>query len=53
MGGLAASDRNIQYSIFCSEKKDGETPIMRNPQMVGRELVKVNSFGVRTTWEAM
>ena len=26
---------------------------MRNPEMVNRELPKVNKFGVRTTWEAM
>ena len=26
---------------------------MRNPEMVNRELTKVNTFGVRTTWEAM
>ena len=26
---------------------------MRHPKMVNRELAKVNSFGVRTTWEAM
>ena len=26
---------------------------MRNPEMVNRELAKVNKFGVRTTWEAM
>lgn len=53
MGGITASDNNIQYSIFCSEKQPGETPIMRNPIMVNRELTKVNSFGVRTVWEAI
>ena len=51
--GITASDIGIQYSVFCSEKKAGETPIMRNPEMVNRELTKVNTFGVRTTWEAM
>jgi long-chain acyl-CoA synthetase len=51
--GITCSDVGIQYSVFCSEKKEGETPIMRNPEMVNRELAKVNKFGVRTTWEAM
>ena len=51
--GITCSDVGIQYSVFCSEKKEGETPIMRNPEMVNRELAKVNRFGVRTTWEAM
>ena len=51
--GITSSDNEIQYSVFCSEKKEGETPIMRNPEMVNRELPKVNKFGVRTTWEAM
>ena len=51
--GITCSDVGIQYSVFCSEKKEGETPIMRNPEMVRRELAKVNKFGVRTTWEAM
>ena len=51
--GITCSDIGIQYSVFCSEKKAGETPIMRNPEMVNRELAKVNRFGVRTTWEAM
>ena len=51
--GILASDTNIQYSVFCGEKKEGETQVMRNPRMVNRELQKVNKFGVRTTWEAM
>ena len=51
--GIACSDVGIQYSVFCSEKKEGETPIMRHPGMVNRDLQKVNRFGVRTTWEAM
>ena len=51
--GIACSDVGIQYSVFCSEEKKGETPIMRHPAMVNRELTKVNKFGVRTTWEAM
>ena len=51
--GIACSDTGIQYSVFCSEKKDRETPIMRHPLMVNKELPKVNKFGVRTTWEAM
>ena len=51
--GIACSDIGIQYSVFCSEKKPGETPIMRHPAMANRELQKVNRFGVRTTWEAM
>ena len=51
--GIACSDVGIQYSVFCSEKKAGETPIMRHPAMANRELQKVNRFGVRTTWEAM
>ena len=51
--GITCSDVGIQYSVFCSEEKKGETPIMRNPEMVNRELPKVNKFGVRTTWEAM
>ncbi len=51
--GITCSDHDIQYSVFCSEKKEGETPIMRHPSMVKKELQKVNSFGVRTTWEAM
>ena len=51
--GIACSDVGIQYSVFCSEKKEGETPIMRHPLMVNKELPKVNKFGVRTTWEAM
>ena len=51
--GIACSDEGIQYSVFCSEKKNGETPIMRHPDMVNKELQKVNKFGVRTTWEAM
>ena len=51
--GITCSDIGIQYSVFCSEKKDGETPIMRHPDMVNKELPRVNKFGVRTTWEAM
>ena len=51
--GITCSDVGIQYSVFCSEKKEGETPIMRHPEMVNKELQKVNRFGVRTTWEAM
>ena len=51
--GITCSDVGIQYSVFCSEEKKGETPVMRNPEMVNRELPKVNKFGVRTTWEAM
>ena len=51
--GITCSDEDIQYSVFCSEKKSGETPIMRHPEMVNKELQKVNKFGVRTTWEAM
>lgn len=51
--GITCSDVGIKYSVFCSEKKEGETPIMRNPEMVNKELSKVNKFGVRTTWEAM
>ena len=51
--GITCSDVGIQYSVFCSEKKDGETPIMRHPEMVNKELPRVNKFGVRTTWEAM
>ena len=51
--GITCSDVGIQYSVFCSEKKEGETPIMRHPGMVNKELQKVNRFGVRTTWEAM
>ena len=51
--GITCTDVGIQYSVFCSEKKDGETPIMRHPEMVNRELAKVNKFGVQTTWEAM
>ena len=51
--GITCSDEEVQYSVFCSEKKEGETPIMRHPEMVNKELQKVNKFGVRTTWEAM
>ena len=51
--GITCSDVGIQYSVFYSEKKDGETPIMRHPEMVNKELPRVNKFGVRTTWEAM
>ena len=51
--GITCLDVGIQYSEFCSEKKDGETPIMRHPKMVNKELQKVNKFGVQTTWEAM
>ena len=51
--GLACFDTGIQYSVFISEAKKGETPIMRHPLMVNKELFKVNKFGVRTTWEAM
>ena len=51
--GITCSDIGIQYSVFCTEKKAGETPIMRHPDMVNKELQKINRFGVRTTWEAM
>ena len=51
--GITASDLGIQYSVFCSEEKKGETPIMRNPEMVNKKLAKVNKFGVRAKWEAM
>ena len=51
--GLACFDTGIQYSVFINEGKKGETPIMRHPLMVNKELLKVNKFGVRTTWEAM
>ena len=51
--GITCSDIGIQYSVFCTEKKEGETPIMRHPDMANKELQKVNRFGVRTTWEAL
>ena len=51
--GIICSDIGIQYSVFCTEKKEGETPIMRHPDMANKELQKVNRFGVRTTWEAL
>ena len=51
--GIVCPDNNIQYSVFCTEKKEGETPILRHPEMVNKELQKINKFGVRTTWEAM
>ena len=51
--GITCSDIGIQYSVFCTEKKAGETPIMRHPDMVNKELQKINRFGVRTTWEAL
>ena len=51
--GITCSDVGIQYSVFCGEKNEGETQIMRNPEMVNKELPKVNKFGVQTTWEAM
>ena len=46
--GITASDLGIQYSVFCSEEKKGETPIMRNPEMVNKKQAKENKFGVRT-----
>ena len=51
--GIVCPNIEMEYSVFCSNKKEGETPILRHPLMANKELLKTNKFNVRTTWEAM
>ena len=51
--GITCSDIGIQYSVFCTEKKEGETQILRHPEIGNKELHTINHFNVQTTWDAI
>ena len=43
----------IQYGVFTGPEKEGETRILHHPSIGEGPLREVNSFGTRTTWEAL
>ena len=51
MGNLYDTSK-IEYGIFCGEKKEGETQILRNKNNL-KELKEISSFGPQTSWEAL
>ena len=51
MGNIYDTEK-IQYGVFCGEKKEGETQILRNKNNI-KSLNEVSSFGPRTSWEAL
>ena len=51
MGNIYDTEK-IQYGVFCGEKKEGETQILRNKNNI-KSLNEVSSFGPKTSWEAL
>jgi len=50
MGNTLIPD--IQYGVFCGEKKEGETQVVRNPATANGELRQIMHLGINTMWEA-
>ena len=38
--GIVCPNIEMQYSVFCSNKKEGETPVLRHPLMADKGLLK-------------
>lgn len=43
----------LQYGVFTGPEKQGETRILHHPSIGDGAVREVNSFGTRTTWEAL
>ena len=43
----------LPYSVFLSDKKEGETATLRHPLYANKPLQEVNVYGTRTTWECL
>lgn len=43
----------VEYGVFIGEEKDGETRIIRHPQIKDNELVREPEPGVNTIWKAL
>ena len=43
----------LPYSVFLSDKKEGETATLRHPLYANKPLQEVNQYGTRTTWECL
>ena len=51
MGNIYDTEK-IQYGVFCGEKKEGETQVLRNKNNI-KALNEISSFGAKTSWEAL
>ena len=51
--GNSYSTKNFSYGVYIGEKKEGETQILRHPEIGNKELHTINHFNVQTTWEAI
>ena len=51
--GQTSTCSHTQYGVFVGEAKNGETQVLRHPEINARPLRETNSFNTRTTWESL
>ena len=51
--GQMSSSSPTQYGVFIGDIKDGETQVLRHPEIKSHPLRETNSFNTRTTWESL
>jgi long-chain acyl-CoA synthetase len=51
--GNSYSTKNFSYGVYVGEKKEGETQILRHPEIGDKEIHTINHFGVQTTWDTI
>lgn len=51
MGGTTSSE--IVYGVFIGPEKEGETRVLRHPEIGEGPLHDYNKYGVKTAWEAL